>query len=81
MKRLGKNWKRLHRLVYIISPLVAVHFLLSIKGDLTRLQGNIWQPVLYGSIALFLLALRVSVIKTGLIALRTRLQNRLGTTG
>jgi sulfoxide reductase heme-binding subunit YedZ len=77
MKRLGKNWKRLHRLVYIISPLVAVHFLLSIKGDLFRLQGNIWQPVLYGSIALILLALRISVIKTGLMALRIRLKTAL----
>jgi sulfoxide reductase heme-binding subunit YedZ len=77
MKRLGKNWKRLHKLVYIISPLVALHFLLSVKGDLTRLQGNIWQPVLYGSIALILLILRISSIKIGLIALRTRLQNIL----
>ena len=77
MKRLGKNWKRLHKLVYIISPLVAVHFLLSVKGDLTRLQGNIWQPVLYGSIALILLTLRISTVKTGLIALRTRLQAAL----
>jgi sulfoxide reductase heme-binding subunit YedZ len=77
MKRLGKNWKRLHRLVYIISPLVAVHFLLSVKGDLTRLQGNIWQPVLYGSIALILLALRISKVKTGLTALRSRLQATL----
>jgi len=75
MKRLGKDWKRLHKLVYIISPLVAVHFLLSVKGDLTRLQGNIWQPVLYGSIALFLLILRISTIKLALIKLRTRLQN------
>lgn len=75
MKRLGKNWKRLHKLVYIISPLVAIHFLLSVKGDLTRLQGNIGQPILYGSIALFLLILRISTIKVALIGLRTRLQN------
>jgi sulfoxide reductase heme-binding subunit YedZ len=77
MKRLGKNWKRLHRLVYIISPLVVVHFLLSVKGDLTRLQGNIWQPVLYGSIAMLLLTLRISSIKTGLMAARARLQSML----
>jgi sulfoxide reductase heme-binding subunit YedZ len=81
MKRLGKNWKRLHKLVYIISPLVVVHFLLSVKGDLTRLQGNIWQPVLYGSIALLLLTLRVSVVKTGLIALRSRLEAATRSTG
>ena len=74
MKRLGKNWKRLHKLVYIISPLVAVHFLLSIKGDLFHLQGNISQPVLYGSIALILLILRLHPVKTSLIGLRNRLQ-------
>jgi sulfoxide reductase heme-binding subunit YedZ len=73
MKRLGQNWKRLHKLVYVISPLVAFHFLLSIKGDLTRLQGNILQPVLYGSIALILLILRLHPIKTALIGLRIRL--------
>jgi sulfoxide reductase heme-binding subunit YedZ len=73
MKRLGKNWKRLHKLVYIISPIVVFHFLLSVKGDLTRLQGNILQPVLYGSIALILLALRITPVKTALIGLRTRI--------
>ena len=73
MKRLGKNWKRLHKLVYIISPLVALHFLLSVKGDLFRLTGNISQPILYGSIALILLALRISPVKNALIRLRTRI--------
>jgi len=73
MKRLGKNWKRLHKLVYFISPLVAIHFLLSVKGDLLRFQGNIFQPILYGSIALILLALRITPVKITLIGLRTRL--------
>ena len=75
MKRLGKNWKRLHKLVYIISPLVVVHFLLVVKGSLTQLQGNIYQPLLYGSIAALLLILRIPKIKQALITLR----NRLGT--
>lgn len=73
MKRLGKNWKRLHRLVYVISPLVILHFLLSVKGDLTRLQGNLVQPILYGLIVGLMLVLRIPSIKNGLIGLRTRL--------
>jgi sulfoxide reductase heme-binding subunit YedZ len=73
MKRLGQNWKRLHRLVYLISPLVALHFLLSVKGNLFRLQGNLLQPLLYGSLALILLLLRITPVKTALIQLRTRL--------
>lgn len=76
MKRLGKNWKRLHRLVYVISPLVVLHFLLSVKGDLTRLQGNVLQPLLYGSLAIFLLLLRVTPLKKALIDLRERLARR-----
>ena len=74
MKRLGKNWKRLHKLVYIIAPLVVIHFLMSVKGDIFRLSGNISQPILYGSIALILLALRISPVKKALIELRTRIQ-------
>ena len=73
MKRLGKNWKRLHRLVYLIAPLVAVHFLLSVKGNIFRLSGNISQPILYGSIAVILLTLRISPVKRALIGLRTRI--------
>jgi sulfoxide reductase heme-binding subunit YedZ len=76
MKRLGKNWKRLHKLVYFIAPIVAIHFLLSVKGDLFRLQGNLLQPLLYGSIALLLLALRIKPIKMALIGLRTRFQEK-----
>lgn len=76
MKRLGKNWKRLHRLVYVISPLVALHFLLSVKGDLFRLQGNLLQPLLYGGLAIFLLLLRLAPVKNALIGLRQRLGRR-----
>jgi sulfoxide reductase heme-binding subunit YedZ len=78
MKRLGRNWKRLHRLVYIISPLVVFHFLLSVKGDLFRLQGNIGRPILCGSIALLLLALRIPPVKRTLTGARTRLQGWFG---
>lgn len=73
MKRLGKNWKRLHKLIYIIILLVAVHYFLSVKGDLFRLSGNIARPLFYGSIALLLLALRIPPVKLALIGLRTRI--------
>jgi hypothetical protein len=53
--------------------LVAIHFLLASKGDLFRWSGNITQPVLYGSIALLLLALRIPPVKNALIGLRTRI--------
>lgn len=72
MKRLGKSWKRLHKMVYLLVPLVGIHFLLAVKGDLFRLQGNISQPVLYEGIALLLLVLRIPPVKLALIELRTR---------
>lgn len=75
MKRLGKNWKRLHTLVYLITPLVIFHFFLAIKGSLSTLQGNIRQPFLYGLIAALLLVLRIPVIKRTILDLRMRLAN------
>ena len=79
VKRMGKSWKRLHMLVYIISPLVVFHFLLVVKGNLARLQGNLYQPLLYGGIVALLLILRIRPIKRGLIAVRMRIQNLVRT--
>jgi methionine sulfoxide reductase heme-binding subunit len=76
MKRLGKTWKRLHKLVYIISPLVVLHFLLVVKGSLAQLQGNLAQPLLYGGIAAILLILRISKVKIALINLRNQIKAR-----
>ena len=73
---LKKNWKRLHRLVYIISPLVVIHFFLTLKGNILRFQGNIKEPFIYGSIVLVLLILRIPPVKRFFINLRVSLQNR-----
>ena len=73
---LKKNWKRLHRLVYVISPLVILHFILIVKGNLLNLQGALGEPLIYGGIVLILLLLRLPPIKNSLINLRTRLENR-----
>ena len=43
MRRLGKNWKRLHRLVYLAAALVIGHYVLTAKTDL-RL------PLLFGAL-------------------------------
>ena len=58
-KKLGKNWKRLHRLVYLAGALVILHFAWVIKGDIFRLMGNIAEPLLYGLVLLILLAARL----------------------
>ena len=76
-KRLGKNWKRLHRLIYFIAPLAVLHFVLVVKGDVTRLAGDISQPLLYGAIAAILLAVRIRPVKTALIGLRYQVEGAL----
>jgi sulfoxide reductase heme-binding subunit YedZ len=63
MKKLGKNWKRLHRLVYLAGVLVLVHYFWVVKGDLLRLSGDISRPLIYTGIMTVLFALRVPRIK------------------
>ncbi len=73
MKRLGKNWKRLHRLVYLIAPLVVLHFFMARKGNILNLTGDIFQPLLFAVIIGVLLLLRLGPVKAGITRLRTRL--------
>ena len=56
MKRLGKNWKRLHQLVYLAGILAVLHFLWLVKIDIT-------EPVIYGGILALLLILRIPQIR------------------
>ena len=63
MRKLGKNWKRLHKAVYLIAPLVIIHFAWAQKGDIFKLQGDVIQPLIYGIVVLLLLVLRLPPIK------------------
>lgn len=71
-KRLGKNWKRLHQLIYLITPLVALHFAWSKKGDIFTLQGDIVRPLIYGIIIGIFLIFRIPPIRRALASLSTR---------
>ena len=51
MHRLGKRWKKLHRLVYVIVPLGVWHFYWLVKKDVT-------EPLIYAAITAFLLGYR-----------------------
>lgn len=72
MKRLGKNWKRLHRLVYLAGVLVIVHYAWAKKGDLLRLQGDIWQPLAFGLLLVLLLVLRLPAVRAAIGRWRSR---------
>ena len=56
---LKQYWKKLHRLIYLISILGVTHFLWLVKKDMT-------EPLIYLFIILFLLALRVRLNKSNL---------------
>jgi len=54
--RLGKNWKRLHRLVYLAALLAGVHFLWAVKA-------NVRVPLLYGAALAVLLVARIPAVQ------------------
>jgi sulfoxide reductase heme-binding subunit YedZ len=72
-QRLGKNWKRLHRLIYLIAPLVALHYAWGKKGDFFRLQGEIIRPLIYSLIIILLLVMRIPQVRKALASLRDRI--------
>jgi len=51
MRRLGRSWKRLHRLVYLAAILVIVHFWWQVRSDFT-------EPLLYALVLMCLLGFR-----------------------
>ncbi len=70
--RLGKNWKRLHRIVYLIAPLAVLHYAWSKKGDIFTLSGDIVRPLIYGLILAVFLILRIPAVKRAIASLPTR---------
>ena len=54
--RLGKNWKRLHRLVYLAALLAGVHFMWAVKA-------NVRVPLLYGAVLAVLLVARIPAVQ------------------
>jgi methionine sulfoxide reductase heme-binding subunit len=64
VRRLGKRWQQLHRLVYVAAIAAVIHFYWLVKADIRR-------PVQYGAVLALLLAYRL------LIKLPPRLADRL----
>jgi len=62
MRRLGKRWKTLHRLIYLIVPLGVWHYWWQVKADIR-------EPLIYATIVAILLGWRVwKKTRTGLTA-------------
>ena len=56
IRRLKANWKRLHRLVYLIAILGVLHFIWLVKKDIT-------EPLIYAAIFFLLFILRLNILK------------------
>ncbi len=52
IRRLGRRWQRLHRVVYVAALCGVVHLLWIVKGDDLR------EPAAYGSVLAVLMAIR-----------------------
>lgn len=66
MRWLGKNWKRLHRLVYVAGILLALHTIIaasSTKRGYFRDNGAAYEFKLYLAILIVLLALRIPFVR------------------
>jgi len=63
MARLGKRWKQLHRLVYLANLIIVLHFAWVVKGDVSRLQGEVLRPLLALLAVSILLVLRIPRVR------------------
>ena len=52
VRALGRRWKKLHRLIYLVTLLACLHFIWLVKADLS-------EPLIYTAIALLLLFYRL----------------------
>lgn len=60
MRRLGKNWKRLHRGAYAAGVLAVLHFLWQAKA------AERWEPLIYAAVLGILLAVRIPPVRRAL---------------
>lgn len=65
-RRLGRTWKRLHRLVYLAGILAILHYMWLVK--------DIAEPVRYGIVLIILLALRIPSVRKAVSNTRYRLR-------
>jgi sulfoxide reductase heme-binding subunit YedZ len=70
MRRLGRNWKRLHRFVYTAGILAVLHCLWQAKA------AERAEPLLYGLVLALLLILRIPAVRQAIVTLRLQLFGR-----
>ena len=66
MRRRGRHWQQLHRLIYPVAVLGVIHYWWLVKRDVT-------QPLVFGAVLTLLLAMRLPWAVSFLSAVRGRL--------
>jgi sulfoxide reductase heme-binding subunit YedZ len=70
MRRLGRNWKRLHRLAYAAGVLAVLHFLWQAKA------AERWEPLLFAMGLGLLLFVRIPSVRRRIVRVRSDLLRR-----
>ncbi len=73
IQRMGKNWKRLHWLIYPAAVITILHYAWSKKGNLFSLRGDISGPFLWGLVVILLFGLRLPPVRRWVSQTRQRL--------
>lgn len=68
--RLGRRWKTVHRAVYFSAGLAIIHYIWAVKADIRV-------PLIYLALLLFLLILRLPMIKRTLSPLTLKVAQRI----
>ncbi len=67
IRRLGRNWQALHRLIYVIAPLAILHFWWDKAG-----KNDFFEPAVYGAVVAILLLSRLVAPTRRWLAARAR---------
>jgi sulfoxide reductase heme-binding subunit YedZ len=73
IRTMGKNWKRLHWLVYPAVVVSILHYGLAQKGDIFTLRGNILRPFLWLMLTILLLVMRLPPVRRWVSGTRRKL--------
>jgi sulfoxide reductase heme-binding subunit YedZ len=69
MKKLGRNWKLLHKLVYVIGVLVVLHYIWLSKTPFP-------QPALFAALVVLLLVLRLPAVRQSIFRGRSAFKRK-----
>lgn len=70
MKRLGRNWKRIHWLIYLAGLTAVLHYAWAVKSDIR-------QPVAFGVLVVMLLIARIPVVRKFLSQVRWKVKSKV----